>query len=53
MKTKKAVIVVSLVEESKEVPNEEIEKEIREELSKDLPRIPWCKKVERVTVRET
>jgi len=53
MKTKKAVIVVLLVEESKEVPNEEIEKEIREELSRDLPRIPWCKKVERVTVRQT
>ena len=53
MKTKKAVIVISLVEESKEIPNEEIEKNIREELSKDLPRIPWCKKVEKVTVRET
>lgn len=45
---KKATIVISLVEESREVPNEEIEKEIREEL-RDLP-IPWCKKVEKVTV---
>jgi len=48
--TKKATIVISLVEESMEVSNEEIEREIREEL-KDLP-IPWCKKVEKVTVTE-
>lgn len=53
MKTKKAVIVILLVEESKDVPNKEIEKEIREELSQGLPRIPWCRKVERVTVSET
>ncbi|MFQ6081499.1 MAG: hypothetical protein ACE5OW_07525 [Candidatus Bathyarchaeia archaeon] len=53
MKTKKAVIVILLVEESKEIPNKEIEKEIREELSKGWPRIPWCKRVERVTVSET
>ena len=53
MKTKKAVIVISLVEESKGIPNEEIEKEIREELSQDWPRIPWCKRVEKVTVSET
>jgi len=50
--TKKATIIISLVEESKEIPNEQIEKEIREELSKGLPKIPWCKKVERVTVTE-
>lgn len=46
--TKKAVIVISLVEES----IEEIEKEILEELSKGLPKIPWLKKVEKVTVEE-
>jgi hypothetical protein len=35
-----------------EVANEEIENEIFEELSKDLPEIPWFKKVEKVTVTE-
>jgi len=47
---KKAVIVVSLVEESIGKPNREIEKEIMSELSKEPARIPWLKKVERVTV---
>lgn len=52
MRNKKAVIVVSLVEESAEVANEEIEKEILQELSKHLPTIPWLKKAEKVTVTE-
>jgi len=51
--TKKAVIVISLVEESIEEANEEIEKEILEELSKEMPKIPWLEKVEKVTVTET
>jgi len=50
--TKKAVIVISLVEESIEKANKDIEKEILEELSKGLPKIPWFKSVERVTVTE-
>jgi len=50
--TKKAVIVISLVNESIERSSEEIEREIFDELSKGLPRIPWCKKVEKVTVTE-
>lgn len=51
---KKAVIVIQLVEESDEEPNDQIEKEISEELSKDSPIvIPWFKKVEKVTVKET
>jgi len=50
--SKKAVIVVSLVEESAEKPNEEIEKEILEELSKHPSVVPWLKKVEKVTVTE-
>jgi hypothetical protein len=50
---KKAVIVVHLVEESAEEPNKQIEKEISEELSKSLPKIPWFKEVEKVTVTET
>jgi len=37
---KKAVIVVSLVEESAEKANEEIEREILEELLGNSPRIP-------------
>jgi len=49
---KKAVIVVSLVEESAEKANEEIEKEIIEELSREPSAIPWLKKVEKVTVTE-
>lgn len=50
--TKKAVIVFSLVEESAEKSNEEIEKEILEELLEELPRIPWLKNVEKVTVTD-
>jgi len=48
---KKATIVIRLVEESAK-SNEEIEKEIMEELSRKPARIPWLKEVERVTVRE-
>jgi len=47
---KKAVIVISLVEESAEKSNREIEKEIKTELTKEPPRIPWLKEVEKVTV---
>ncbi|MFQ6032915.1 MAG: hypothetical protein ACE5K2_08350 [Candidatus Zixiibacteriota bacterium] len=49
---KKAVIVISLVNESTEKSNEEIEKEIFEVLTKEPPTIPWLKKVEKVTVTE-
>ena len=52
MMGKKAIIVVSLVEESAEKSNEENEKKILEELSKHPPLIPWFKKVEKVTVTE-
>lgn len=48
---KKAVIVISLVDESAEKANEEIEREILAELSAE-PRIPWFKSVEKVTVTE-
>ena len=50
---KKAVIIISLVEESAETSNREIEKEITQELSKHPPKIPWLKKVEKVTATET
>jgi hypothetical protein len=52
MKTKKAIIVISLVDEAQEETNEAIEKEIFQELSKEPPKIPWCKKVEKVEVVE-
>ena len=52
MKSKKAVIVINLVEESVEKTNEEIEKEILQELIDDLPIIPWLESVEKVTVIE-
>lgn len=50
--SKKAIIVIHLVEGSAEKSNEELEKEILEELSKHPPLIPWMKKVEKVTVTE-
>ncbi len=50
MKTKKARILISLVEESLETANEVIEQEIMRELSASL--IPWCKRVEKVEVVE-
>jgi len=53
MKTKKVMIVISLVEEAQEEKNEVIKKEIFQELSKDVPKIPWCRKVEKVEVMET
>jgi len=49
---KKAVIVISLLEESAEKSNREIEKEIVREISREPARIPWLKKVEKVTVSE-
>lgn len=52
MKAKKVVIVINLVEESLEKANEEIEKEILQELTDDMPVIPWLERVERVTVIE-
>ncbi|MFQ6086557.1 MAG: hypothetical protein ACE5OV_00895 [Candidatus Bathyarchaeia archaeon] len=52
MKVKKAVIVVRLVEESLEKENSEIEKEITQELTGDLPVIPWFESIEKVTVTE-
>ncbi|MGA2767514.1 MAG: hypothetical protein ABSF24_04275 [Candidatus Bathyarchaeia archaeon] len=48
--TKKATIIISLVDESCEKTNEQIQKEIFQELTKSWARIPWCKKVEKVTV---
>jgi len=51
--SKKAVIVISLVDESREKSNKEIENEIFDELSNNPPQIPWLKDVEEVKVTET
>jgi hypothetical protein len=45
--TKKAIITISLVPESEMEKNETIKEQIKEEGF-----IPWCKEIEKVTVRE-
>jgi len=52
MVAKKVIIIISLVEESTDKPNDEIEKEILHELTDDMPIIPWLESVEKVTVIE-
>ena len=47
-----AIIKISLVEESAKKANKEIEEEIFNDLSKGETVIPWCEKVEKVTVKE-
>jgi hypothetical protein len=47
---KKATIIISLVDESGEKTNKEIQEEISKELTKGWIRIPWCEKIEKVTV---
>ncbi len=49
---KKATIIISLVEESKEKTNQELEKEIYTALSEMPIKIPWIKKVEKVKVTD-
>jgi hypothetical protein len=49
---KKAIIEISLVEESAKRANKEIADEIFEALS-EVTFIPWCAKVEKVFVKET
>lgn len=51
MLVKKAVILVSLVEESSEKTNADLEKDIFHAVSK-RPVIPWVAKVEKVQVTE-
>lgn len=52
MKTRRAIIVVNLIEESVESVNEEIEKAILQELRNDLLIVPWVESIEKVTVIE-
>ena len=49
---KRVVIVLSLVEESIGKANKDIEEEILNDLCEGGQVIPWCKKVEKVTVTE-
>ena len=49
-RNKKVIIEISLVNESIEVRNEQIRKDIIDELSEST--IPWCKQIERVIVEE-
>lgn len=51
MPRKIVIMVMSLVKESVEASNKEIEEEILKEL-KEL-RVPWMEKVEKVTVLES
>ena len=50
--TKKAIIVIKLVEESKGKSNRELEREIYSELSKLPQKIPWMESIEKVIVVE-
>jgi len=50
---KRVILLVRLVEESVRKANEEIEREIFEELCDDLPKIPWFEKIEKVAVSES
>ncbi len=50
--TKKAKILVSLVNESTEKSNDEIAKEIFEDIQKFPQLIPWVEQVLQVTVQE-
>lgn len=50
---KKALIEVTLVEESTDRTNNEIEKEILEELSENVYAIPWAAKIEKTTVKNS
>ena len=50
--TKKAIIVIKLVEESKSKSNRELEREIYSELSKLPQKIPWMESIEKVIVVE-
>jgi hypothetical protein len=49
---KKAVILISLVKESADKQNKELEKDILEKLSEEYAPIPWLKSVEKVTIVE-
>ena len=47
---KKAIIEIQLIKEAADTPNRKLEQEILDELSDELPKIPWQGKIEKVTV---
>jgi hypothetical protein len=49
---KKAIIEVSLVDESSQTANREIEDEIALELSRNLQAIPWAERINRIRVKD-
>jgi hypothetical protein len=52
MKRKKAIITVSLIDESIEEKNSKIAQELLDWLREDAVSIPWVKNVEDVTVKD-
>lgn len=52
MKRKKAVIIVELVDESAEVSNDDIAKDLMNWFREDAVSVPWVKDVKGVTVKE-
>lgn len=50
--TKKATIIITLIEESKQKTNQQIEKEIHTALTEGLPKIPWMKEIEKIRVTD-
>lgn len=49
---KKAIIIIALVDESREKRDRELEREIFDELSRYPAKIPWMARVLRVKVEE-
>jgi len=50
MESKKVIIVMRLIKEATEKPNTKIEKEIMEELSEGMPKIPWQGAIQKIVV---
>jgi hypothetical protein len=50
--SKNAIIEISLVEQSLGKTNEEIKKEIYDEISEGRIIIPWCKEIKKITITE-
>jgi len=48
--TKKAIITITLVEESREKSDKELRKEIFDELTKAPAKIPWMKDVKSIEI---
>lgn len=48
--TKRCTIVLRLVEEAQEKPDDELREEISQELELNLSRIPWAREIEKITV---